>query len=721
MIKNIILSCVLIWCGVLNALGNVPDIPLNYIAKAACRVTAGNARGSGVAVHEDDTNIYVLTNAHVIGRNVNVNVEFYKYGVKTNPIVGRTHGAVLNRDQDFAIIYIPKTSFGIDKPNIIPLAPPSYSPRPNTYFATAGNPFSRDMITREGIILKSDGPRIYFSPPPDNGQSGSGLFVNIDGKVYVAGIITFKSGDYRMDARGNPLTHGVAFHINQLRQNLRTSIEFDSLLYPVSTQLYALGQNGIYYPQNVDGSVTVPYGMRIQQWNCPEDQCPPQYRVAPQNRMTPLPRPISPRPPPNPSTAAPPNNSRSPFPNLPEGFGESQEPVEPEPNFKEQYDNLKIEHDSLKTEYNTLKEQYDALVLEVEQLKTTLQEKQEKLAELEKIAESQSLIVIEFDLQKKEITNLQQTIEQKTIQIEQYQQDITNLKLLIENNAQQQTKPETETIKPSTSPWYKNIVGGLGRTVSGLNPLWLLLLGAGGTLLFNKFKPLAAISSFVKQKTPTVKTYNRLSKLESKLEALADYIVSRPDKPDPILQPPDPPDPPPPPSPNIVNTNNINIDVESESNKVDDGDDDGMCDFKESYWGKPASDRIKQFFKLKKKDGESIEKWAFFALLYREAILILRRGGFDVDIIGHKVPLQGQRLAADKIDNWVREQFLKRTTIDKLNYTYLYHEAMLGFLYKEAVKLLRTGFFPVLCAKETANVIENWVKQEFLERMGLAV
>jgi hypothetical protein len=69
----------------------------------------------------------------------------------------------------------------------------------------------------------------------------------------------------------------------------------------------------------------------------------------------------------------------------------------------------------------------------------------------------------------------------------------------------------------------------------------------------------------------------------------------------------------------------------------------------------------------------------------------------------------------------VRDQFLKQTTIEKLDYNYLYHEAMIGFLYKEAVRLLRTGFFPILGAKETSEVIENWVRQEFLDRMGITL
>ena len=48
----------------------------------------------------------------------------------------------------------------------------------------------------------------------------------------------------------------------------------------------------------------------------------------------------------------------------------------------------------------------------------------------------------------------------------------------------------------------------------------------------------------------------------------------------------------------------------------------------------------------------------------------------------------------------------------------LYHEAMIGFLYKQAVLRLKRGEFNVLGYKEVAAMIEKWVKTEFMRRMG---
>ena len=100
---------------------------------------------------------------------------------------------------------------------------------------------------------------------------------------------------------------------------------------------------------------------------------------------------------------------------------------------------------------------------------------------------------------------------------------------------------------------------------------------------------------------------------------------------------------------------------------------------------------------------------------------LLRRGEFGLNVVGKSITLQGQRIAADKIDEWVRNEYIRLTTVQSLQLNTIYHEAMLGFLYKEAVSLLRQGRFSVLGAKETADVIESWVKREFLKRMGITL
>jgi hypothetical protein len=706
--------------------GNIPDISLNYISKSACRVAAGSSRGSGVAVHQDDNKIYVLTNAHVIGNNKNnIRLEFYKFGAKSLPLSAEFSGSILTQDRDFAIISVDKALFGGMLPEVIPLAPPGFIPQHNSYFATAGSPFGRDLMVREGKILKGDNVRIYFSPPPENGQSGSGLFVNIGGIVYVAGIVTAKSGEFAMDNNGYPVTHGMAFNVDQLRYNLKKTNTYNDILYSTNTELYALGDDGNYYLQNPNGSVNVPPGVRIVQWNCPSGGCvPPRMSPLPRQprQPTPLPRPIAPRPQ---------SPGSSPFV-LPEGFGQTpndnQSPILVDPDENNLYNELKEKHDALEL-------QRKALIAEIDILKSSINQKDTKIEELQNEIEllkqqivdnSQSEIIIEkeqlitekqqeIEIQQTEITKLNTIIQNQSTEISKLEISITSL---TEQLNTQKDKPDpSETIRRNfkmdtqmlySNPWIMLVCGVL------LTALFLkrkeILNGLKKTMSFD-YRPLSrrkfsSNTPSFRRRSKNTKDYDsivdQLNKNESKIDALFDYIKSNETK-----------------DINDNITNNINID-----NKIDgtNKDDDECCfNYRKDIKGKPVSNRIRNFFDLKKRDGESIETWAVFAVLYKEAVQLLRTGYFDLSVVGNKIPLQGQKIAADKIDNWVREQFLKRTTIEKIDYNYLYHEAMIGFLYKEAVRLLRTGFFPILGAKETANVLENWVRKEFLNRMGITL
>lgn len=747
MFKNLVISWLFLLLTCFQTYADAPDICLNEISKAACRVSAGPNRGSGVAIYLDETYVYVLTNAHVIESYNNITVEFYKYGAKTTPLPCKINGKVMDTYRDFAILSVSRNYFGNMLPNIIPLVPPDYKIVANTYFATAGNPFSRDMTAREGRILGMEGnSRILFTPPPDQGQSGSGLFVRIGDKIYVAGIITFKSGDYSMDMNGFPTTYGAAFHINMLRQNLTPTNDTQrSILYPVSEQLYALGSDGKWYPQQGLNAVSVPPGIQIVQWNCPNGKCRP---IQQQPRMVPLPRPIVP----SPRTTAPPaQNNSAPFQNLPDGFGgETPKLVDPDvtapeldiiPEQTTQLKELQDKYDTLNTQYLALKTEYDELQLKLKTLETELSTKDTSIKNLEDqiiqlknqsvpddtALEAQKKALeekqAELEKQQAQINELNIQITQKTEQIKKYELDISILQDMLDQVPE--TTPTDTIQKPSI--WNR-----ITNTAKNLNPLWALLLGAGGTLLLGKYKLLgkipAALIGLLKAKNavdtiaPSATTTNTISipnsgtdlnelikwlngkfdNSSAKLDGLTDYVASK-----------------------LADTNtqsiNINIDNESNDTKTADGLGADGLDYKKLYKGTTISDRIKQFFELKKRDGDSVEKWAFYAVLYREAMQLLRRGKLEIDVVGNKVPLQGQKLAADRIDSWVREQFLKRTTIDQLDQNYLYHEAMIGFLYKEAVKLLRVGFFPVLGAKDTADAIESWVKQEFLERMGITL
>jgi len=94
--------------------------------------------------------------------------------------------------------------------------------------------------------------------------------------------------------------------------------------------------------------------------------------------------------------------------------------------------------------------------------------------------------------------------------------------------------------------------------------------------------------------------------------------------------------------------------------------------------------------------------------LYREAVDRLRAGQINV---------QANHIAiADAIDAWVYDEFYRRVS-QWMPDENLYHNALLGFLYKEAVARLRRGEIQVLGHREVADAIDAWVRREFYQRL----
>ncbi|MHC4264353.1 MAG: hypothetical protein ACYSUK_00250 [Planctomycetota bacterium] len=123
--------------------------------------------------------------------------------------------------------------------------------------------------------------------------------------------------------------------------------------------------------------------------------------------------------------------------------------------------------------------------------------------------------------------------------------------------------------------------------------------------------------------------------------------------------------------------------------------------------------RIMQWAELKRSEGESLEHWAALCALYKEAVNELRAGKLYYK---GGVKLQGQGVTADKLDSWVKTEYINRMTTDQMKFSNLWHEAYIGYLYKDAVDALRKGEIEVLGAENTADSIETWVHARFIEK-----
>lgn len=732
------------------------------VSESACRVIAGNGAGSGTAVYQDKNNIYVLTNAHVVGRHLKVTVEFWKYGKKVPKPIS---GSVIWRKQDFqqgydfAIVSVNKSKFN-SLPKITHFIPQNTANiKSGTYILTAGCPRSQWLSVKEGSIVRKRGHEILFRPAAENGQSGSGLFINLNGRTYIIGVITAR--DRRSiirDENGFDITLGIALDINQLRQALtgnkssttivKTAVAPRFLTSKTQSiaKLYAKSTDGRYWLQNDDGSVNVPPGIQISEWNCPDpsDQfaatTQPRRRLQPQppGDMRPLPGPVLPQPK---SPEEQQNNGG--YGSIPPGFGESQDP-----DLEKQIEELRNKYQKLQEEYNKcegkLKAKYEeGYSVGLKETKEDLDKLEKKLTEKDKLIADLQQQIDDKDSQLKDTNEAVNNLE---IQLNQLQQEITTLDTKLEEKnvtIQQLQQPEEKPVEKSDGP---SVFSKIGNYAKGLSPVWWALLGLGGGVLFGKRKALAAVPSLVKKvfsgssknnytnvapdEAGNLKTVldKYFSDTKAQIDAVADYTSSRFNDLDSKIN-------------RNTNTNDNennntntggdtdttdNVDnKDSNSNTVNNnfnfGEGLDIESLKKCNPNNTSFNRIKQFFELKKHDGESIEQWAFFALLYKEAMQLLRRGRISITVTGDKVTLQGQRLAAERIDQWVQDQYIQRMSIEKLSLDTIYHEAMLGFLYKEAVQLLKNGTFPILGAKETADAVENWVKREFLNRMGVSL
>jgi hypothetical protein len=755
MIKKTILALAITLSMIVSAGANI----MREVSESACRVSSGGASGSGTAVHEDEQYVYVLTNAHVVDNNRTATVEFWKYGKKVpQPIPGQIVWRRKNdsANVDFAIIAVSKSSLP-SMPRIINFAPQGLNIGIGSYVITAGCPLAQWLSIKEGSVLRITDGEIIFRPVAENGQSGSGLFTRFNGKTYIAGVVTARTGQSSSsrDQNGFDINNGVAYRIERVRQALAGQVRFKSLLKAndqvlVSTQLWALDSLGQYWRQNADGSITVPDGRscgRIVEWNLP----PPQQRP-PQQR--------------------PPNPGDQGYGNVPPNFGDgSITPPEPQENpLQKNLDDCIKSKEQLEKEKAELEQQLADKEEQASQLTIRITALENQVASLKSqlnISEEQhNQIVIENEKSVTElnaqlttinetVNNLNIEIEQKNIEIQQYKDALEDL----QNNVI--IEPPPIITPPDSEPDGPGFWARTWEWSKSLNPLWWGLLGVGGTLLLGKYKipsklllllratgraiadrddpqpqtqpnPDSTIDMDQKLRIILDKYFSQTeAKIAAKLGSITDYTSSKLNDIDTKIssfrnEEEDL-------SSNVVNTN-INIgDGNNSDGDVSDGhgghdgqhhhgDCDGIdFDFTKCRPRPGHLDRIKQFFDLKRRDGESVEQWAFYALLYREAMQLLRQGKFAINVVGEKITLQGQRVTAEKIDEWVRDQYIKRTSIDKLHLDYIYHEAMLGFLYKEAIHLLRNGAFPLLGAKETASVIENWVKREFLQRMGISL
>jgi hypothetical protein len=150
---------------------------------ATCRVTAADGGvGSGCVFEISQGRVFVLTAAHVVGKDRAVRCEFWRQGHQSLPLAGQV--IARSESADAAIIAVPEELFGGLPPGIIPIAPRGYVVPSGAALSSVGCANGAWSTGWKGHALGCDGANLRFLPTPANGRSGSAVF-DEDGKMIV--------------------------------------------------------------------------------------------------------------------------------------------------------------------------------------------------------------------------------------------------------------------------------------------------------------------------------------------------------------------------------------------------------------------------------------------------------------------------------------------------------------------------------------------------------
>lgn len=194
---------------------------LGDVHAASCRVRVSNARGTGIfnGYNAAEGVAYISTNDHVTTTAGSCKLDFW-----TNSVMQTVDGQVVyslrddRASRDFAIIAVDAEALKEIDPPYIPMRALRLEDLPGRAFLSSGCPDGRFDQGFRGTIERIDGGMAVFSPPPVPGQSGSGICVMLDGKIYDVAKLT-----YLLGKAGQDESKGGALPITNLINNASAS------------------------------------------------------------------------------------------------------------------------------------------------------------------------------------------------------------------------------------------------------------------------------------------------------------------------------------------------------------------------------------------------------------------------------------------------------------------------------------------------------------------
>lgn len=225
------------------------DLEQLHSATARLRAADGGT-GTGTAFDVSNGYVFLVTCAHVATGD-SMQVEWFYRGHQSKALPGR----VLWRDgnADVAVVMVPVSALGGVVPPVIPLAKPDYVVEPNASVYTVGSANGVWPTGFEGHARGYDQMGLTFTPPPQNGRSGSAM---IDESGQIVGVVRARSesqsGSYGI---ATPVQALYALWGNKTQKTVATSVQVP--WYP-ATQVqqrfrYQLPLPGVQRRQYFDG------------------------------------------------------------------------------------------------------------------------------------------------------------------------------------------------------------------------------------------------------------------------------------------------------------------------------------------------------------------------------------------------------------------------------------------------------------------------------------
>ena len=237
--------------AIVSALSGTAQAAMSDCIDATCRITAADGGvGSGCVFEISQGQVYVLTAAHVVGKDRAVRCEFWRQGHQSRALSGQV--VARSEAADAAIVVVSEAAFEGVLPSVISIAPRELAVPAGATLSSVGCANGTWSTGWKGHALGYSDGDLHFLPTPANGRSGSAIF-DADG-TKIVGVVRARTAND---------TEGIATPVQTIYDAFAVATESK----PWSQAAYA-GRSPLWRESGEETPAQCPGG------NCPGGVCP---------------------------------------------------------------------------------------------------------------------------------------------------------------------------------------------------------------------------------------------------------------------------------------------------------------------------------------------------------------------------------------------------------------------------------------------------------------